>query len=191
MLIKKENIKSLVLLVLAVLLVRSCTSGGKSKVVTKVVNNWDTLVTTKIDTVHIVDTVTVVARPPAIHDTIVINEDTTYVYTSEIEDSMLVGVITTKAKGEVIYNDIEYIAKFPKYINRTDSVFIHVPDGTITPRRELFIGGFVEGSQNSFGFGPSLLLKNKKEEVFGISYGFLDKTYRISYQTKLKFNGRD
>jgi hypothetical protein len=191
MLIKKEHIKSLGLLVLAVLLIRSCTNGPDTITKTNTVFKTDTIVKTQIDTLYIKDTVTTVTQLPAIHDTVIINDDTTYVYTSEVEDSLLVGLITTKAKGEVIYTDIEYVAKFPKYINRVDSVFIHVPDGTSTPKRALYLGAAVGGSQTSFNFGPSVILKTKKDELFGLSYGFIDKSYRLSYHTKLKFNGRN
>lgn len=191
MIIKREHIKSLALLVLAVLLVRTCTQKPGVKTVTKTNTIHDTIVKTKIDTIRLVDTVTVISKPPVIHDTIFVNDDTLFTYKSEVEDSLLVGLITTKAKGKVIYTDLEYVAKFPKYINRVDSVFIHVPDGTSTPKRELYIGGKVGGSQTSFGFGPSLILKNKKEELFGLSYDFIRKTYTVSYHTKLKFNGRN
>lgn len=83
--------------------------------------------------------------------------DSLFQYTQEYEDSLIKGVLTADVKGEFIGSSFTYVPKFPKYIIKTDSIFITNTIKVEIPRKERPYGvilgaGLNVGHNASVGF---------------------------------------
>tara|TARA_Y100001937_G_scaffold115453_2_gene166258 strand:+ start:150 stop:749 length:600 start_codon:yes stop_codon:yes gene_type:complete len=150
---------------------------------------------TKIDTLLISDTVVVPFEkkvfvtkwlvPDTIKETFVINNDTINVFETEIKDSIIEGNIISNVKGFLVSQKLVYKPLVPKEIRIIDSVIITKPKLFCEKKNEIFIGAFVSGNENSFDFSPTISLKNKKDILYSIGYGIINKKVNIGLQKKI------
>lgn len=157
---------------------------------TEVIRN-DTVISVKttIDTVFFPSSPIVVKIPVYKHDTIWINDSTFHnVYNSEFKDSLIEAKIRTEVDGILISNELTYRPLFPKYINRTDSIFrdIYIPVN-YKPSSYLFGGLFVKGSKQSFDFGPSLGYAHGKGMIVQYGYHILNNEHTIGISKRINF----
>ena len=144
----------------------------------EVVSTSDTNRITVIDTLYIDNgpTNTKGSRPVALGSVVdeepvdselVANRcDSTYKYSQEYEDSLIAGTLYANVRGTLLSSNLEYTPKFPKYINRTDSIII-TNTNTIIEKIYTRPYGFIVGggliidrtSQMSFAFDVGVQLK--------------------------------
>lgn len=146
-----------------------------------------------------------VGRPDTIHDTVAkwypkmvpyyagdtttANGDSVSLYTTTIEDSLLSGKFTSTVKGEVLFTDFKYIAKFPKYIFKTDTLKrdINTKETIIKDPWEFYLGGVVGGNSARFTLQPAALIRiPKKKLIFGYGYDVIQKTHNVHLFTRIK-----
>ena len=92
--------------------------------------------------------------------------DSTYRYSQQYEDSLIAGTLYANVRGTLLSSTLEYTPKFPKYINRTDSIII-TNTNTVTEKIYTRPYGFIVGggliidrtSQMSFAFDVGVQLK--------------------------------
>ena len=190
-------------LLLYVLFLQECNGpkgGGKGNgnafvAIDTLSHTTDTLRITSIDTVFLPSTpinVTVeVPTPVYVHDT-VWQGDSAIVqeyaeYSTEIKDSLIEGVITSKVDGVLVSQDFTYAPLFPKYIYQTDTVIIE--NNTVIDKKKLFlfVGGEVGGSMNAFNLSPVIGVGTAKGYMYSYRYGLLDQTHNVTFSKKLSF----
>ncbi len=183
------------LVVLGVLYFKSCNKKTQNSL------HENPVVLNKIDTVYMkgkTDTVVFTKvkwktkwLKPNIKDVIVdtTTNDTTHVYKTEVDDSLLTATITSKVKGELLSSKLVYTPKYPQYITRVDT--LQISDSTIVApqcskdRWGLLFGGVATGNATSFEFTPTLTLKTNKSMYFSVGYGIINKTYSIGVHTAI------
>lgn len=176
-----KNLPYAIILVLGVLLFY-CYAQQPETVIETVI---ETRTVTKIDTVYIEKTVYVeLPVPPP--DTVYINDEETLRYTTEHVDSLLRATITTWSKGEIVKQDFDYTPLFPKYITRTDSIFV---DKTTTITRTRYPSGIFIGAETSL-MGDQIDLSPKVQWVrrdfaIGYRYGINTNSHNLSVMIKL------
>lgn len=92
--------------------------------------------------------------------------DSTYRYSQQYEDSLISGTLFANVRGTLLSSNLEYTPKFPKYINRTDSIII-TNTNTVIEKIYTRPYGFIVGggllidrtSQMSFAFDVGVQLK--------------------------------
>ncbi len=185
-------------LVIYILYVHSCTKVNCPEIVTttsiRQTTHIDTLSFPKIPT-------TTEGKKPIKHgtgislvDTPKTKCDSLFQYTQEYEDSLIKGTLFADVRGELIGSKFTYTPKFPKYIFKTDSIFI-----TNTIREEverkrpygLLIGGGLNvGHDRSVGvtFDAGIQMKQN----FDIVYRFdaIRLTHSLSLTYAFEFNKR-
>lgn len=187
-----ENIKWLVIigLILYIVLLQQCSPKDNTK---DIVNTVDTLVISRVDTVNFHDTIPIrvpiyITKPPIIIVDTVTN-DTLNKYITEVNDSLIDGLVTSVVKGKLVEQNFEYIPKFPKYIIKTDSIFI---ESTIKefdkPRTKLFIGGELGGNQTSINISPVVGIAAKNGYNYSYRYGLINKTHNFIITKNLNFS---
>tara|TARA_R110000751_G_scaffold307732_2_gene430843 strand:- start:285 stop:884 length:600 start_codon:yes stop_codon:yes gene_type:complete len=110
------------------------------------------------------------------------------IYTSEVEDSLISGTIYTKlelSSCNIIDQNIKYIAKFPKFITRVDTIKIKEKIVKEQVPNKVFIGVEAGGNLNMFSIGPKISLKTKKDILYGYRYDMLQNTHNIGVSFKL------
>lgn len=155
----------------------------------------DTLRITSIDTVFLpsvpIYTTVTIPTPVYIHDTIWEGDSAivqTYAeYNTEVEDSLIKGVIKSKVEGVLISQDFTYTPLFPKYIWRIDTVIIE--NNTVVDKKKLFlfVGGEVGGSMEAFNLSPVIGVGTAKGYMYSYRYGLLNQTHNITFSKKLSF----
>lgn len=142
------------------------------------------IVKSHTDTIKFVDTV-YIKIPVKILVPVIDTIDNTNVYTNPFEDSLIKGTITSKVDGVLVNQDFTYKPKFPKYIIKTDSIFIETTYEA-EPKWGLYAGLEVGGSTTKFNFSPIITLQDKKNRLYNYKYNIIDKTHNIGLQIKLK-----
>lgn len=189
-----ENIKWLLILGLIAYIVLLQQCRGKVDCPDSV-SSIEVTHTTHTDTIPFIDSIPKYYRvdvptPKIYYDTLY--KDTLAFYVSEIKDTLIEGIITSRVNGLLISQEFEYIPKFPKYIHTTDSIFIKETT-VVQPENKLslYIGGDLRGSQTSLDLAPRLSLKTKNDFLYSYSYGILTKTHSIGIQKRLSFKKKD
>lgn len=185
---KKMTIKDFIIVVLSVVLLTTCLKMcGKIGIdPSTITNSVDTVVVTSIDTVYYPQ------------DTLYIKGETVYVdsppdslnytnllkYTTSVEDSLIKGYIETTVSGEMVGTpELSYVPKFPKYINRVDSVFTTITKTETLPTKNKLYGGIrAGGNKVQFDIGPTVSLVHKKGFLVGYDYQINQKTHNITAQ---------
>lgn len=188
--ISLENIKWLLILGLIAYIVLLQQCKGDSSQCPDSISSIEVTHTTHTDTIPFIDTIPKYIRvdiptPKIYYDTLY--KDTLAFYVTEIKDTLIEGIITSKVKGELISQELEYIPLFPKYIHTTDSIFVKETVTQLEKKLSLYIGGDLRGSQNSIDLAPRLSLKTKNDYLYSYSYGILTKTHSIGIQKRLSF----
>tara|TARA_R100001463_G_scaffold42850_4_gene89592 strand:+ start:576 stop:1166 length:591 start_codon:yes stop_codon:yes gene_type:complete len=139
----------------------------------------DTTRVTHIDTIpfyNIIDSVRWVDLP-VISETV--NTDSTeFTYTTEVSDSLIDGKINTVVtnEGELVNQGFTYLPKFPKYIIKTDSIFVNKETTTLIKRPEWQIyGGVMVSPVQNFSVIGSIGLKTKKDTYYELGYDPINK----------------
>jgi hypothetical protein len=158
-------------------------NGTKPVVITEVKTTYKT----HTDTIPfykdsiIIKHLTVIDSIPSSEDSSIIN------YTTAVNDSLLDGEIFTQVKrdGTLVDQNFTYLPKFPKYIHTTDSVIIETKE-TIYKDTWAITGGVnLYGNTSTLGIAPTLGFKTKKDHIFMLGYGVLDKTIHLNIQLKI------
>jgi hypothetical protein len=185
-------------LLVYILYVHSCTKINCPEIVTTTsirhTSHIDTLSFPKIPT-------TTEGKKPikrgvgvAVVDTPKTKCDSLFQYTQEYEDSLIKGTLFADVRGELIGSRFTYTPKFPKYIFKTDSIFI-----TNTVKEEVerkrpygfIIGGGINVAQNkTFGFTVDAGVQFK--QGFDIIYRFdpIRTTHSLGLTYTFEFNKR-
>lgn len=173
---KKSMIFIIIILILGFLLLCKCNSGPEGHLGETTI---DTIKTTHIDTVIFEKTIT---KTCTILDTIQIMEQTDgtfiYKYVTDISDSLIEGKIITEVTDsmELLSQHIDYIPKFPKYINRVDSVIITKETFLERPKRiTLALGLNSTFGKQYYVVGPSLELQLKDKVNINAGYDIVNK----------------
>ena len=197
-----KNFQSLIIigLIIVIFLLRECRGEKNSSptepvTVVKVETKYDTIVETvetyipeyrtkvkwKTKTVH--DTI-------EIHDTIPIDtasvlEDyfATYAYTDTLrKDSVTFVINDTISQNKILSRGIKYNLVYPTTIIQTERE---------VNKRELYLGFGIGGDRQQLSFvGSELLLRNKKERIYGVGLGINNNfepilTFKMSWKVKL------
>ena len=171
--IKKLNIKTWLIIFLMgyIILLQECNNNENNEKTTKI----DTVYSTQIDSIYIVDTITITSHIIS-RDTVYVDNDTISVFKNRVEDEMLSGEITSYIDGTLIDQEFKYVAKFPQYIHTIDTVRI---TNTPKPVYRLYIGGEVGGAINTFNISPVIGYSSRKGNNYTYRYGLIDKTHNI------------
>jgi hypothetical protein len=134
---------------------------------------------TKIDTVYIeVPRIVEIQIPAPIHE-----PDTQLNrYESVITDTLITGTITTWTTGEMHRQILDYTPLFPKYITRTDSVFV---DRKTTITHTRYPSGFFIGADAGIkGISPHI---HYIKQHYGIGYRYdpFFNAHNISFMIRL------
>jgi hypothetical protein len=108
-------------------------------------------------------------------------------YETPVVDSLLSGTIISLVDGVLVEQAFSYLPKFPKYIIKTDSVFVNTNTVLETKKNFVFVGGEVGGNQTQVSLSPVIGVYTKKDYIYQYRYGLLDKTHNISISKRLRF----
>ena len=186
-------------LIIVIFLLRECkgeSKGAPTEPVTivKIETKYDTIVETvetyipeyrtkvkwKTKTVH--DTVEVHDTVPV--DTLSILEDyfTTYAYTDTLKkDSVTFVINDTISQNKILSRGINYSLVYPTKIISTERE---------VNKRELYIGFGLGGDKQQLSYlGSELMLRNKKERIYGVGLGINQNfepilTFKMSWKIK-------
>ena len=161
----------IVLLLLYIVFLQEC-NGTKDN--NRDNHNIDTVYTSTIDSVYVLDTIYLTTSTVSI-DTVYINNDTIGRYENEVEDELLKATIISYVDGTLVNQDFKYIAKFPQYIHTSDTVRIT----ETKPYTRLWLGGELGGNDKSFNVSPMMGWTNKKGNSYYYRYNIIDKTHNI------------
>jgi hypothetical protein len=114
---------------------------------------WNTIIKYVHDTTKIIDTTYVIG-----------NYYSTYVYNdSLINDTLCLYINDSVSENKIKTRDIKYTISFPT---------ITITDIIIQNKNEYYVGFGLIGNKTSINyFGPELLLRTKKKNVYGIGVG--------------------
>lgn len=189
--VTKTDIKLLPLYIIVIAILMNVCSMNRNETISdkeyKVVKT-----NTLIDTVEFqlavpysVPVEVIVPKYVTFHDTINDTIFNTLEYNNPYEDSLISGSIFSRIKtdGTLVDQQLNYIPKFPKYINRTDSIFLMKPE---EKKVKLFLG--IDGgvSANYILLKPKLELLTKKEVKFEVGYDIINKGYHVGISKKIK-----
>jgi hypothetical protein len=143
-------------------------------------------VKTKIDTQYFNKDIKTYTEIPVYHhyyDTLRKSE----IYTSTVKDSLIEGTITSEIKDcKLIKQNINYVPLFPKYIHRTDSVFI---EKTITKTEQnnywSIYGGFNFTAPEHIGIYPTIGFKSKNDRYFELGYDPFKNNIQLGLKIKI------
>jgi hypothetical protein len=117
-----------------------------------------------------------------------ITKDTTRIYKTPVEDSLISGTIITELDRNscTIGNQLlSYTPKFPKYIFQTDTVKISQETTILRNKLKIFAGLELGGSLNQFNFGPKISLLSKSDLLYSYNYDLINRTHNISFVYKI------
>ena len=191
---RRDILYALIIFGLASFLFQTCAENIEKKDIYKVYNVKDTTTITKRDTIHFIDTVkhTVYAKVyTPFYDTL----GKSYIYNNPVDDSLIGGNIqTTFIDCRMVRQKLNYIPKFPKYI--IDSTIVTIHDSTYVERT------ITEPNRTKIGLGISasytaqpniyanILVKTKKDNIFGIGYDPFQKTILFQINKLITFKGK-
>ncbi len=118
------------------------------------------------------------------------------IYDNSYEDSLIDGWIHSEVDGTLLWQNITYTPKFPKYITRVDTLRI-TKDSTTTitireeVKRKIYAGFELGGNANSFTASPTISLLDKRDNEFSYRYDIINKTHNIGFRKKLIFRRRN
>ena len=185
-------------LIIVIFLLRECRGESKGTptepvTVVKVETKYDTIVETvetyipeyrtkiKYKTVH--DTIEIHDTVPV--DTLSILEDyfATYAYTDTLKkDSVTFVINDTISQNRILSRGINYSLVYPTKIIQTERE---------VNKRELYLGFGIGGDRQQLSFvGSELLLRNKKERIYGVGLGINQNfepilTFKMSWKVKM------
>jgi len=185
-------------LIIVIFLLRECRGESKGApiepiTVVKIETKYDTIVETietyipeyrtkiKYKTVH--DTVEVHDTVPV--DTLSILEDyfATYAYTDTLKkDSVTFVINDTISQNRILSRGINYSLVYPTKIISTERE---------VNKRELYIGFGLGGDKQQLSYlGSELMLRNKKERIYGVGLGINNNfepivTFKMSWKIKM------
>jgi hypothetical protein len=185
-------------LIIVIFLLRECRGESKGApiepiTVVKIETKYDTIVETietyipeyrtkiKYKTVH--DTVEVHDTVPV--DTLSILEDyfATYAYTDTLKkDSVTFVINDTISQNRILSRGINYSLVYPTKIISTERE---------VNKRELYIGFGLGGDKQQLSYlGSELMLRNKKERIYGVGLGINQNfepilTFKMSWKVKM------
>lgn len=188
-----KDVRNYIILVLAILFYfkgcDSCNAPNEDKVTKSDTSAWHVADTkTHIDTIPFHDTVTHHVSIPVvipIYDTI----KGTFKYANPYNDSLISGTIETTIKdSKILEQNLLYKPKFPKYINRTDSVWLErtITNTIIERKANLTAGILLTGSKTSFGFSPMAGIKFKNGKAIQLGYDLINRNYQLSLSLPIK-----
>ena len=163
-----------------------------------VVTYSDTTYVTHTDTVSFLDT-TYITKTRLLYtyiDTVLEDSSNLYTFETYLNDSLIKGDISSKIKLKnnkafLISQVFNYTPKFPKYINRVDSVFIH--DSTVVTlydiKPKLLIGlDVLIGNPNiAGGIVPNIGIELKGSTILELGYDPFNKQIMFGAKYKLNF----
>ncbi len=170
---------------------------GKEKIQSDTLSvEVDTTIKTIVDTQVFNDTIvhTIKKAKPTRVDTVYVSDSTDKLeYMTPYEDSLIEGNITSRVltDGTLVNTDLNYIPKFPKYIKRTDSVFVDKEVTIDKNRMKFFIGGFLSPSVEKTIIGPKATLYLPSDITIGYGYGLNDSRHYISLEKKISLGFGD
>lgn len=197
-----KNFQSLIIigLIIVIFLLRECRGESKGSptepvTIVKVETKYDTIVEKvetyipeyrtkvkwKTKTVH--DTVEVHDTVPV--DTLSILEDyfSTYAYTDTLKkDSVTFIINDTISQNKILSRGIDYSIVYPTTIISTERE---------VNKRELYIGFGLGGDKQQLSYlGSELMLRNKKERIYGVGLGINQNfepilTFKMSWKVKM------
>ena len=185
-------------LIIVIFLLRECKGESKSApiepvTIVKIETKYDTIVETietyipeyrtkiKYKTIH--DTVEVHDTVPV--DTLSILEDyfATYAYTDTLKkDSVTFVINDTISQNRILSRGINYSLVYPTKIISTERE---------VNKRELYIGFGLGGDKQQLSYlGSELMLRNKKERIYGVGLGINNNfepilTFKMSWKIKM------
>lgn len=189
------DLKIVAILILAVYIIYlqqcSCLKTGDSET-GNIVSTDTTLIISRIDTIRFTDTVDRIVKvriPVPVKDTILIGDFLTEVerYETDVTDSLIEGKILSTVRGELVSQILMYNPLFPKFVVKTDTVFIK--ETILKPKlsAKLLFGGRIGGSKDLFSLAPQIALQTKNSYVYGYSYDLSLKSHNISILIPLNF----
>lgn len=197
--IKKEWIYWLTIIILILLLLRTCNKPNESTGLDVIITTKDSIVYVpgKSDTLYFEKIATKHRLKPTNVDSVKEFDNlpvTAYMYQTLINDSLIDGQILSRIEGsKLIYTDLSYTPKFPKYITRVDTLkeFKTTTVEKTKNKWELYVGSNIGGSTENFVLAPGVLVRTNKNFSITLGYDLINKTYNIGYYQKLNgFNSR-
>lgn len=182
--IKSPKNVIILLLLLCILYLQFCNKVVKTDVPVTVKHPIEVKTKTVVDTVYLPKRV--VIEKIRIDTVPVIKQDGTKVYTNTVEDSILTAKITAHVTGELTDLSLEYTPKFPKYINRTDSVFVVKTVEKPVIKRYFSIGFETGTNLQKFNFRPIVSYLDKKNNTFSLSYNLVDKSVDVGISKRIQ-----
>ncbi len=117
-----------------------------------------------------------------------ITRDTTRIYKTPIEDSLISGTIITELnKDSCIIGKqlLSYTPKFPQYIFKTDTIRITQETTILRNKLKIFAGLEIGGSKEQFNFGPKVCILSKKDLLYSYNYDIINRTHNLSFVYKI------
>lgn len=96
------------------------------------------------------------------------------------DSTAMIRIIDTVHQNQLWGSWLEYKNRQPVTIHET--YIIHPPPD---PRFQLYAGGFIQGNTESFGAGPALFAKTKRDHLYGLGYDAINKTAQLHMQWKI------
>lgn len=184
--------KTLIIICIILLFIVSlttCNNKRGSGDVTTVETTYDTTHVTHTDTIpfyNIIDSIRVI-NLPIVSETV--NSDSSeFSYLTEVSDSLLDGRISTvvKSDGTLVNQNFTYLPKFPKYINRVDSIFVTKEIKTTTIKNTWGIyGGVTLVPVQTPAIIGSLGFKSRKGHMYELGYNPFNRDIFIGVKFQL------
>lgn len=187
---KKELLGTLIIAVLCFGLGRQCATPPDVLTERTVTSVTDTTFVTHIDTVRfeMYDTIRVrIPVPEPVPDPVDIG---VHRYTQSITDSLIRGTMSARVRGELLDWHLDYIPLFPRYIHRTDTVFVNrhttvTERLTLKPRRVLGGGMFAGTGNEPLLYGPVLNVTAPSGRIWGYRYDLPTRSHLFSVSVPL------
>ena len=185
---KREYVLMALVAILAFLQLRQCSSSKGPETVIEIRDSISYLPGEIVEVPFEVEKIVYIDRPAEPVDVFVdpVTKDTTRTFETSFSDSLIDVKITSKLKGISLFTDFEYKPKFPKYIFRVDTFKIKSTKEVQVKKWALYGGGSLGGSLSSFSLQPSILIGNKKGDLFGYGYDVVLKTHNIKAYTMIR-----
>ena len=181
-------------LILSLLLVKQCEV-PKIEYMKEVYT--DTIIKTTIDTQYFEKTINrTVTKLDTVNRYIYPDSSQVYRFKTSFEDSLLKGSIVSgiKMKDDSLYvlaQYLDYQPKFPKYIYRTDSIWIKdsVVITKVNDKVNFLVGSSIGYNMNgsNVDFYPSAGIQLKNQSIFEVSFSPFSKTVLFGAKFRLKF----
>lgn len=178
-------------MVMLVLFMEKCNCKDCGSVTEKTVtirkNVWDT-VTKKIAVPYPVKSDSVIVEVPAKVDTAAILKRyfNVYYYCQTIADTNLRATIEDSVtKNSIVNRTFKYQWLKPTQITTVNTTPVKIPEDRMALYPGIFAGSSTIGDK--LGFGIELMLKTKKERIYGIGYDLLQRRIEARASMKIHF----